>query len=291
MIQRRIVFANRKGGCGKTSSVVNVAAGLALADRKVLLIDCDSQSHASIHLGFSQYETEISLYDLLTDNIDCIDDVIYEAKWPKGLYIIPATGQLNALELEMSNNQNMKFSLAKKLMVKETSHFNYILFDTPPTVGLLNIMCLIAAKEAIIPVQTHFLSMEGLAEMVRYIYQINATVNAELKIAGIIPTFFNRKAGLSKEVVKEIKKNFGTDIVFPVVRHNNNIAEAPGFGQCIFKYAPHSIGAIDYTAIIERIDSNKLVNPLLCDVGGRRIPSKNSRNAAGRKKKKKKKRR
>ena len=277
MKQRRIVFSNRKGGCGKTASAVNVAAGLALVGKKVLLVDCDPQGHASVSLGFSPYEETINLYDLLNETNE-INEAIKKTKWPEGLSFIPATGQLAAYELEHSQDQSKKGLLAKYLLSHEAAEFDYILMDPPPTVGLLNLMCMIAAKEALIPVQTHFLSMEGLAEMVRFIYQINATVNPDLRITGIIPTFYNRKFSLAKEVVKEIKKNFGEDMLLPAIRQSMSIAESPGFGDCIFKYAPGSNGAFDYARLVEKIDGGKLINPF-----------NNKKKVVAKKKKKKKK--
>ncbi|MBF0495497.1 MAG: ParA family protein, partial [Deltaproteobacteria bacterium] len=143
---------------------------------------------------------------------------------------------------------------AKMLLTPKTAEFDYVIIDQPPTVGLLNLMSLISVREAIIPVQTTFLSMEGLAAMVRFIYQINATVNPDLKITGIIPTFYNRSTRLSHEVHLEMEKNFGKNLVLPPIRQNVSIAEAPGFGECIFKYASNSIGASDYRALVDVID-------------------------------------
>jgi len=252
MRQRRIAFANRKGGCGKTASAVNIAAGLALCNRKVLLIDCDAQAHATISLGFSPYNLDLSLYDLLAGNNIDIDDVLKKIQWPNGLFLIPATSQLSALELE---GPIARSRLANNLSSSSINHFDYIIFDPPPTVGMLSIMSLMSAKEVMIPVQTHFLSMEALAEMVRFIYQMNATLNPELRISAIIPTFYNRTMQLSIEVVEDIKKNFGEALVLPPVRQNVALAEAPGFGQCIFHYAPSSIGAKDYKQLAKIIDS------------------------------------
>jgi len=260
MKQRRIVFGNRKGGCGKTSSSVNVAAGLALAGRKTLLVDCDAQCHASISLGFSPYAQMPSLYDALTNEKLKIKDVIIQVKWPENLYLVPSSSQLAAYELEGKRDPKSKNRLANLFMTNEMTDFDYIIIDPPPTLGLLFVKSLIAANEVIIPVQTHFLSMESLAEMVRLVYQVNATVNPELKISGILPTFYSRQIKLAKDVIKEIKKNFGEDMLLPLVRHDFAIAEAPGFGNCIYKHAPSSVGASDYASVVERIDGNCSVN-------------------------------
>jgi len=256
MRQRRIVFANRKGGCGKTTSAVNVASGLALAGRKTVLIDCDSQCHASISLGLSPYAETPSLYDALVNPQVNIADILIPASWPENLFIVPASNQLAAFELEGKRDAETRSRLAKTLMSKGMSQFDYMIIDPPPTVGLMFVKSLIASNEVVIPVQTHFLSMESLAEMVRLVYQVNATVNPDLRIVGILPTFYSRQIRLAKKVVDEVKKNFGESLLLPLIRHDFSIAEAPGFKNCIFKHAPDSLGAADYAAVVERLDGN-----------------------------------
>ena len=251
-----MVFANRKGGCGKTTSAVNVAAGLALAGRKTLLVDCDAQCHASISLGFSPYAETPSLYDVLTNESAKLKDVILPVSWHKNLFIVPSSNQLAAYELEGKRDPNTRSRLANLFVTADMMTFDYIVIDPPPTVGLLFVKALIASTEVVIPVQTHFLSMESLAEMVRLVYQVNATVNPNLRIIGILPTFYSRQIKLAKNVIKEIKQNFGDDMLLPLVRHDFSIAEAPGFGKCIFKHAPGSQGASDYAAVVEKIDGN-----------------------------------
>jgi chromosome partitioning protein len=251
-----MVFANRKGGCGKTTSAVNVAAGLALAGRKTLLVDCDSQCHASISLGLSPYAETPSLYDVLVDESAKLKDVILPISWPDKLFIVPSSNQLAAFELEGKRDPKTRSRLANLFITPDMMSFDYIVIDPPPTVGLLFVKSLIASTEVIIPVQTHFLSMESLAEMVRLVYQVNATVNPDLRIAGILPTFYSRQIRLAKNVIKEIKTNFGEDMILPLVRHDFAIAEAPGFGKCIFKHAPGSQGALDYASVVEKIDGH-----------------------------------
>lgn len=253
--QRRIVFANRKGGSGKTVTSVNVAAGLALAGNRVLLVDCDPQAHSSLSLGLSPYTTRNTLYDLLAGSDSSLKPFIKPLESPSGLAVLPASGQLAAYELEHSHDPAARSRLATLLLsTRETADFDYILLDVPPNVGLLTIMAMVLAREIIIPMQTHFLAMEGLAEMVRFVYQINATLNPDLVISGIVPTFYTHNTKLGRRVLQELEKNFGPEVILPPVRQNINLAEAPSFGQSIFAYAPSSHGAKDYQAIVARLE-------------------------------------
>ncbi|MBF0101271.1 MAG: ParA family protein [Desulfobacterales bacterium] len=254
IVQRRITFSNRKGGCGKTASAVNVAAALALLGRKVLLIDCDAQAHASISLGFFPYNTQKSLYDLLIGTYSSVLNVVQQSNFIKNLFVLPATSQLAAFELEFAGHTEARFRLSQLLLAKDASEFDYILMDPPPTVGLLSLMTLVSAKEVVIPVQLHFLGMEGLAEMVRYVYQVNATINPDIRITGIIPTFYNQSTRLAKNILDEIEKTMGKDIVLPPIRQNVSIAEAPSFGKCVLEYAPKSIGSEDFKRLAQLLD-------------------------------------
>ncbi|MEW6218154.1 MAG: ParA family protein [Thermodesulfobacteriota bacterium] len=250
--QRRIVFANRKGGSGKTATAVNVAAGLSRLGHRVLLVDCDPQAHASLSLGWSPFGRHPTLYDLLTDPDLPLAQVLKpSAEAPQHLVILPASSQLAGLEVEGGSAPEWRSRLATLLMAsRETAAFDYLLLDVPPTVGLFTIMAMLVAREAVIPVQAHFLALEGLAEMVRFVYQINASVNPDLVISGILPTFYVGSTRLARKVVAELKANFGSGLVMPAIHQNVQLAEAPSFGQSIFRYAPRSAGARDYQAAV-----------------------------------------
>ncbi|MBF0397457.1 MAG: ParA family protein [Desulfobacterales bacterium] len=247
---RYIVFANRKGGCGKTTTSVNVSYALSLKGYKVLLVDVDPQAHASISLGISYRETRTTISNILKNEITPKDAITSTSC--KNLKVIPSSPELIAFEMNTDAQKGKEILLSEKIYELGTE-FDFIIFDPPPTVGILTISSLVAAKEVYIPMQMNFLSMEGLAEMMRLIYTVCATWNPYLRLAGVIPTFLNKNTRLSKEISIDIKKNFGKEKLFPGVRANVSLAEAPGHGKSIFEYAQESIGAIDYMEITEKI--------------------------------------
>jgi len=248
---RSIVFANRKGGCGKTTTAVNVAHALAIEGKKVLLIDVDPQAHATIGLGLSPLSRKCHALHLLREEAPFCD-AVFQTHIP-GIWLIPASRDLGSFEIDFSSREGSETLLSERLY-EEAADFDYVIFDPPPTVGLLTVSALVAAQEVFIPMQMHFLAMEGLAEMMQLIYTVNATHNANLRLSAIIPTFFNKHTRLAKEIAADIVKNFGSDRLLPGVRMNISLAEAPGHGKSIFEYAPQSCGAQDYLEVAHRID-------------------------------------
>ncbi len=248
---RSIVFANRKGGCGKTTTAVNVAHALVNRGRRVLLVDMDPQAHTTLSLGISPDSLPAGVYDLLSGNISH-DRVVLQTHIPC-LFLIPSSRNLTRMEIEPASHQITETALAEHL-TQHTRSIDYVIIDLPPAVGMLSISALIAAREAYIPMPMHFLAMEGLAEMMRLIYMINARWNPKLRLQGIIPTFFNKNTRIAREICREIIQTFGKDKLMPGIRMNVSLAEAPGSGNTIFEYAPKSIGAMDYDLLADRIE-------------------------------------
>lgn len=248
---RFIVFANRKGGCGKTTTAVNVAHALAMKGKNVLLLDADPQAHTTISLGIAADTRVPGMYHLLKDEAD-VKDVITETHL-KQVSLIPSSRYLLSYETESGSRENRITCLSDKL--SGIGSFDYLIFDPPPTAGILTLSVLAAAREVFIPMQMSFLNLEGLAEMVRLIYDIRAAWNSDLALAGIIPTFFNRNTRIAKEISDDIAAHFGSDKLFPGIRMNISLTEAPGHGQTIFEYAPESAGAADYKELANEIDS------------------------------------
>jgi chromosome partitioning protein len=250
-MRRTLSISNRKGGSGKTTTAVNVSAALAHGGNRVLLIDADPQGHTSISLGISQQDTRLDLVSLLVEKRELTE--VMAKTYLDTLMVIPATKRLAAYEKSYTGDPEARTSLAENLN-RINGAFDYIVYDTPPTVSLLTVSALIASQEVFIPMQTHFLSLEGLAHMVLLISKIKKLYNPNLTLKGVIPTFYRRRTRLSRSIIDEIKKNLGDDIILHPVRVNISLAEAPSYGKTIFQYKRKSNGASDYLAIAKQIE-------------------------------------
>lgn len=250
-LHRRLVFANRKGGCGKTTTAVNVAHALAERGRRVLLLDADPQAHATLSLGIGPHQSAPNMSHVMRGEA-ALSEAVRETPWP-GLSIAPSDRDLMAFEIEGPNAPGAETRLAMHVH-EAVGRYDYLIMDPPPTVGLLTVSALAAAGEVFIPMPMHFLAMEGLAEMMRLIYTVNANWNRNLAMKGVIPTFYNRNTRIAREIAGEIVENFGEDRLLPGIRMNVSLAEAPGHGKPVAAYAPKSAGAEDYAALAARID-------------------------------------
>ncbi len=250
-MKRVLAFSNRKGGSGKTTTAVNVAAALAHKGNSVLVIDADPQSHTTVSFGISPREVQSDLYSVLVEGKD-LNEVVKET-YLKNLKLVPATRRLSVYERNYSRTKEARTLLAERL-ASLNGHYDYVVLDTPPTLSLLTVASLIASSEVFIPMQTHFLCLEGLAEMMTLISKINKLYNQDLKLKGIIPTFFKERTRMSRSIISEIKKNLGESIILHPVRVNISLAEAPSFGKTIFQYRLKSHGAFDYLSIAKQIE-------------------------------------
>ncbi len=247
-------FCNRKGGSGKTTTAVHVAGGLGLLGKKVLLVDCDPQAHASLWL-LDQEKNSNGLLDCLYGKVG-VKEAISPTK-SKGLYILSGNKGLSEFEAGFCREKGAAF-LLKRCLKECHSHFDYIIFDTPPYIGLLLVSCLTACQYVYITVPLQFLALDGLFEIKRLMERIREKANPKLELKGIIPVMFNRNLKSSWQFLKEIKKAFGTDLLLPFIRQNVRLSEAPGEKALIYKYAPKSNGAIDYWALTRAIKKGLL---------------------------------
>lgn len=248
---RRIVIANRKGGCGKTTTAINLAHALVLRGRQVLLMDADPQAHATLSLGISPDDPRPAMYHLLTGKAAMAEIILPVLE--EGLYLLPACRDLIHLEMDAAPVAGHQTRMAEMTETFPMA-LDYVIIDPPPSTGNLMINALVAATDVLIPMPLHFLAMEGLAEMMRLIYTVNATWNADLRLLGIVPTFLNPQTRIAREITTEIAQNFGTDKLFAGIRQNINLAEAPGYGKSVLAHAPRSIGAEDYRVLAAAID-------------------------------------
>jgi len=247
---RILAISNRKGGSGKTTTTVNVAAALALKGANVLVIDADPQAHTTLSFGCRPNGAD--LYSILAEGATP-REVMYDTAI-KGLRILPASRRLINFERKMSDRQEGRLKLKQGLSGLNGDH-DYVIIDTPPTVSLLMVSALIASTEVYVPLQAHFLSLEGLAEMVGIVSKVNALYQNGPRIAGVIPTFFRGNTNLSRSVIHEIKTHLGEEIILHPVRMSVALAEAPSFGKSIFEYSLKSNGARDYLALAKQIEA------------------------------------
>ncbi len=251
---RVLSMCNRKGGCGKTTSSVSISAALALRGNRVLLVDLDPQAHSTLSFGYQTTESDNDLCAVLLNGIS-IKDMI-KRTYLKNLHLIPGSKTLIDFEKHNYQKTQARTLLAEKLN-SLVGKYDYILFDTPPAFSLLTVSALIASSEVYVPMQTHYLNFEGLADIVKLIYSINSLYNPMLKLKGIIPTFFKQRTRLAGTIMTKIKENLGPEIIMHPVRVNIALAEAPGYGKTIFQYKLKSIGAYDYLRLADQIDNRE----------------------------------
>jgi len=244
-----IALANQKGGCGKSTSTVNIGAGLSMLGKKVLVVDIDPQAHLTYSLGLAAHEMEKTVYELLKGEAK-VKEVIQERG---SLKVIPANLNLSGAEIELSGMAGREF-LLKEALEEVAEKFDYILIDCPPSLGLLTLNALTTAHEVYIPLQSEFLALQGMSKLIQTVEIVQKRLNRYLKITGIIAIRYDARKKLNKEVVEKIKEYFGTEKLFKtMIRDNISLAEAPGFGQTIFEYKPESYGAVDYKNLCKEI--------------------------------------
>jgi chromosome partitioning protein len=240
---RIIAMVNQKGGVGKTTSVVNLGAGLTRLGLKVLLLDLDAQAHLTYSLGINADELQYTVYDLLTEQAELNQVLIQQ----HGLSIIPASIALSAAEIELAAEVGRE-SLLKNAL-QNLNDFAIIFLDCPPNLGLLTLNALVAANEVIVPLQAEFLSIKGLNKLMEMVEKIRKRVNPNIRISGIIPTQYDSRLKLHNEIMENLKAHFPDKVFNTPIRRNVALAEATSFGQPIFNYAPRSYGAQDYMSL------------------------------------------
>ena len=245
-----ISVSNQKGGVGKTTTSLSLAASLGVLEKKVLLIDADPQGNATSGIGINSDDFNKSSYDVLLNQCE-INDSIIKTKSPN-LDIIPANIDLVAVEIELVDT-NKREHMLTKMIDKIKKDYDFIIIDCPPSLGLITMNALTASNSVIIPIQCEYFALEGLGKLLNTIKSIQKIHNEDLDIEGILLTMYDSRLRLSNQVVEEVKKHFG-DIVFDtIIQRNIKLGEAPGFGKDIITYDVSSKGAKNYLSLADEI--------------------------------------
>jgi chromosome partitioning protein len=244
-------IVNQKGGVGKTTSVINLGAFLADMGWRTLIIDIDPQANATSGLGLNKNSLTHSIYDLLLEEA-AFDDVLYDHELPN-LYMLPSNPALSGAEVELVNAIGREYRLQKGLAAIN-GRFDYILIDCPPSLGLLTINALTAARDGVlIPVQCEYLALEGLAQLAQTIDLVRKYLNPALAIRGLVMTMYDGRTNLSREVVEEVRTHFPGKVFRTIIPRNVRLSEAPSYGQPIHIYAPSSPGALAYQVLSKEL--------------------------------------
>lgn len=246
-----IALMNQKGGVGKTTTTINLAACLAVAEKKTLVIDLDPQGNGSVSLGLdSSQHTNSNVYHAMIGRTD-IREAIYETELPN-LHICPSDNNLSGAEIELVS-EFARESKLKTAFMPIMDSYDYILIDCPPSLGLLTVNALNAADSFIVPMQTEYLAMEGLAQLINTVKLIKANLNPALEMDGIVLTMFDGRASLHKQVSEEIRRHFGDKVFQAVIPRNVKLAECPSFGKPIILYDIESKGSEAYLALAKEL--------------------------------------
>ena len=248
---RIIAIANQKGGVGKTTTAVNLAASLAAAEQRVLLVDGDPQGNASSGIGLVRDEIGETVYDVLLDS-ERIETAIVHGVQFKHLDVLPATPDLAGAEVELVTENERELAM-RRALDRVRDRYDYVLIDCPPSLGLITINMLAAADALLIPLQCEYYALEGLSQLLNTVHLVQQGVNPSLAIDGVVLTMYDARLNLSRQVATDAREYFGAKVFQSVVPRNIRLAEAPSFGKPIILYDIASVGAQAYMGVAKEL--------------------------------------
>ena len=245
-----ISIANQKGGVGKTTTAINLSAALALADKKVLLVDLDPQANSSLTF-LSHGAFQNSIYELLTDSVADYENIIHPSAL-SGLDILPSKISLAKFESKLIGEFDAPFRLKDRLEPL-TSRYDYVIIDTPPTLGLITVNALVASDYLLIPIQPSYFALEGTDDLLETYEKIRSRPNPNLKVLGVVITLLDKRTTLAKDIYDQIKQVFGEKVFETVISKSVRLEESPAYKESIFTFAPNSSGAVEYASLCEEV--------------------------------------
>ncbi|MDC3001900.1 AAA family ATPase [Actinomycetota bacterium] len=257
---RVIAVANQKGGVGKTTTTVNIAAALALSGKSVLVVDLDPQGNASTALGIEHAEGTPNVYDVLTGE-QPFNTIVKECPDISGLSGAPATIDLAGAEIELVVGDGREYRLRRAIdgylatLDARGATCDYVLIDCPPSLGLLTLNGLVAAREVLLPIQCEYYALEGLSQLLRTVNMVSSHLNPDLLVSAIVLTMYDGRTRLASQVVHEVRTHFGERVLDTVVPRSVRVSEAPSYGQTVLTYDANSPGSLAYREVAEQLDA------------------------------------